>query len=90
MHLLQTTKFRLTPLYRVRQKSSPLIFFRSFLSIGLDFQGEILCIYVVIILYVHTGINHILIIVHCLKVISIAAMSPIDFSTLKNVRANTQ
>ena len=46
------------PIYRVRQKSSPLEFCFSFLRIALEFQGEILRTYVVII-YVHIGINNI-------------------------------
>ena len=45
-------------IYRVRQKVAPLEFFFSFLRIALQFQGEILRMYVVII-YVHIGINNI-------------------------------
>jgi len=73
-------------MYQVRQKSSPLEFFCSFLRICLEFPGEILHTYVVII-YVHTGVYRISIIIHCLQIISIAEFPFSDFSALKDVRA---
>ena len=78
-------------IYRVRQKSSALEFFCRFLRIGLEFQGEIFHTCVVII-YVHIGINsiYVLILIHCLDIISIPVLPCSDFSALENVRANTQ